>query len=285
MPKPSTLPTFATGTNYPADGEPEQGTATKVVPSADALANGYRPKQKPKAQNLNYMLYWLSQWAAWAGEDKTIQIAPPAWALEPGLTWTQNPRYVFCGAVGGGEAMYPISLPVGSILKTITLAMEGDNVVDPVITVQKISAVGTVTATLATRSLTNLASGWANQLINFAADTTPWALSVVNDPPHGVYRTTGNFITEGFAVGMTVTLSGFTNAGNNSTRVISGLQADGLGMGFVSDTGMVAEASGGNERIVATPITLEAGYSYVISVDSTSTGPSIGTGALVYTPG
>ena len=242
MTRPATpLILWSTDALYPAGAEAFSATSPRVAPVSGLIAQGWQPKQKPAAQNINYILRNFSDWIGWAAEDKTLAIAPPAWALEPGLTWTQNPRYVFCGAAGGGEAMYPIALPVGSVLKSVTLALEGDGVGDPVITVQKISAVGTVSATLATLSLTNLAASWANHLINFAADTGAMDLDNTTDGVTVIpfQRATGSFITDGFTPGMTITSSGFTNAGNNGTWTVIAVTA--LTLTTTSTVGMVAE--------------------------------------------
>jgi len=72
MAKPVTLPVWAEDANYPAGAEPEAGTPTKVTPASTYDDVGYRPEQKPKAQNLNYMLYWLSQWASYLNSNAFV---------------------------------------------------------------------------------------------------------------------------------------------------------------------------------------------------------------------
>jgi hypothetical protein len=63
----------------------------------------------------------------------------------------------------------------------------------------------------------------------------------------GTYtRTTGNFHTDGFALGQTVTFSGFTNSGNNATKVITALTTTVM---TVSTTGLVNETGNNNERV------------------------------------
>src|SRR6187402_1501439 len=51
-----TPPPWATDANYPAGANPWSATPTRVVPSAGVAAAGFRPKQKPPAQILNYQL-------------------------------------------------------------------------------------------------------------------------------------------------------------------------------------------------------------------------------------
>lgn len=70
MPKPVTLPTWSTDINFPAGTAPEAGTATKVAPSSPKLATGFRPAEKPPAQNLNWMLNALCLWAAYVESNK-----------------------------------------------------------------------------------------------------------------------------------------------------------------------------------------------------------------------
>ncbi len=65
-------------------------------------------------------------------------------------------------------------------------------------------------------------------------------------------RTTGSFLTDGFTIGMTVVTSGFTNAGNNATKIISSLTATVLTV--TSITGLVNETGNNNERVQGSPI-------------------------------
>ena len=64
----------------------------------------------------------------------------------------------------------------------------------------------------------------------------------------GTYtRSAGSYITDGFRVGQTVTWSGFTNAGNNATKVIFALTATVM---TTSITGLVNETGNGDERVI-----------------------------------
>lgn len=74
-------------------------------------------------------------------------------------------------------------------------------------------------------------------------------------------RPAGSFITDGFAVGDYVTTSGFTNAGNNGTFIISTLTA--TVMTCTTATGLVDEgpvAAGHIQTNIRPSFTLEAGY-------------------------
>ena len=62
-------------------------------------------------------------------------------------------------------------------------------------------------------------------------------------------RLSGSFFTDGFAVGMTVTFSGFANGGNNVTKVIGAITA--LTLTVTDVTGLVTETGSSDERAVA----------------------------------
>lgn len=90
-------------------------------------------------------------------------------------------------------------------------------------------------------------SGGTGQLLaRVFADTTAIALSVATLQ---FTRATGSFITDGFRPGMTIVTTGFTNGGNNTTKIISSLTATAI---TVTDTtGLVNEGAGADERIRA----------------------------------
>lgn len=60
-------------------------------------------------------------------------------------------------------------------------------------------------------------------------------------------RTTGSFVTDGFVAGQRVVTSGFTNAGNNGTKIISSVTATVMTM--TVDTGLVNETGNNDERV------------------------------------
>lgn len=62
-------------------------------------------------------------------------------------------------------------------------------------------------------------------------------------------RTTGNFLTDGFRTGHTIVTSGFTNPGNNATKVISAVTATVITV--TDNTGLVDETGSDNERVKA----------------------------------
>jgi hypothetical protein len=64
----------------------------------------------------------------------------------------------------------------------------------------------------------------------------------------GTYtRSAGSYLTDGFRVGQSVTWSGFTNAGNNATKVIFVLTATVM---TTATAGLVDETGDGNERVI-----------------------------------
>lgn len=91
-------------------------------------------------------------------------------------------------------------------------------------------------------------SGGTGQLIaQVFPDTTVTALSVNGSLQFA--RAAGSFITDGFLPGQTIISSGFTNAGNNTTKVISTVTATLITVTVT--TGLVAEGAGIDERIRA----------------------------------
>jgi hypothetical protein len=93
--------------------------------------------------------------------------------------------------------------------------------------------------------------------VQIFADSGVAALTVNVVAAAGTYiRTTGSWVTNGFAVGMQISPSGFTNATNNYTRQISTITTttntnDTITVTNV--TGLVNETGGGDERIMAWP--------------------------------
>jgi hypothetical protein len=65
MPKPVTDATWATDANFPAGGNPWNGTPTKVAPTAGKQAEGWEPKEKPPAQIENWWKNLVGLWLAW----------------------------------------------------------------------------------------------------------------------------------------------------------------------------------------------------------------------------
>lgn len=65
-------------------------------------------------------------------------------------------------------------------------------------------------------------------------------------------RSAGSFVTEGFKAGDAVTMSGFTNAGNNGAKTVESVTA--LVLTVTSGTGLVNETGNGDEQITRTAV-------------------------------
>ena len=98
-----------------------------------------------------------------------------------------------------------------------------------------------------------LGGGWSPSLsgVNLAVDATAKTVT----------RASGDFVAAGFQVGQSVTMAGFTNAGNNSTQTITAVTATVLTFGGAA--GLVTEAAAAGRTITGN--ILKVGASYVPS--------------------
>lgn len=85
---------------------------------------------------------------------------------------------------------------------------------------------------------------------------TTGATTLTVDAGLTLSRAAGDFVDDGFRVGQQITISGFTNTANNTTKIISAVTTTLITV--TSTTGLVAEAGGGDESITGT-ITVRAG--------------------------
>ena len=82
--------------------------------------------------------------------------------------------------------------------------------------------------------------------IGLAGQPTSGALSLgITAATATLTRGSGSFVTDGFAVGQRVVLTGYANGGNNTTKVLATVAA--LTMTFADNTGLVDEAGTGDE--------------------------------------
>lgn len=88
-------------------------------------------------------------------------------------------------------------------------------------------------------------------------DTGSAALTInVNATNRTFIRTTGSFATDGFEVNDTIDMTGFTNAGNNTNKIIESITTTTNANDTItvtSGTGLVTETGTNDERIVSTP--------------------------------
>ncbi len=66
--KPTTVPTFATNTNFAASTQPWASTATKVQPPSGVLAEGHNPEDPTVAQYENWWKNLVGQWAQYLSD-------------------------------------------------------------------------------------------------------------------------------------------------------------------------------------------------------------------------
>lgn len=92
--------------------------------------------------------------------------------------------------------------------------------------------------------------GAGNVAVLYAADGAATGLLQLNvDAPSGTFTRTDSrsFRDDGFAAGQSVVTLGFTNGGNNATKTISALSADGRSYTVTSNAGLVTETGNGDE--------------------------------------
>ena len=75
-------------------------------------------------------------------------------------------------------------------------------------------------------------------------------LCTINVVDTGTFtRTTGSFTTDGFLAGHTIVTTGFTNPGNNTTKIIDTITGAGTIITVTSATGLVTESGDGDEQV------------------------------------
>ena len=100
-----------------------------------------------------------------------------------------------------------------------------------------------------TRQATILLADGVQEYDLEAVNVTSGALTLTIAATAGtITRATGSFITNGFIAGQVITLSGFTNAGNNVSKVIDTVAA--LTLTVTDTTGLVDETGDGDELVV-----------------------------------
>jgi hypothetical protein len=267
MAKPTDLPVWATDANYPVDGEPEEGTPTKVTPSDPKQALGHRPNEKPKAQNLNWWENLVYQWIEFLGNRiRTYMISPnKGRELDSSAgTWVVG---ALTPSIPGSTAAGTWVIPVEPVefsnedrLRLLDVRLKGDAAVDAVISVVLIDALGVAT-TLASRSIADVPAAFTPYPFNFAYEETFDGgggnfLTAENDDGSGFSafeRAVGSFISAGVYVGQQITTTGFVNAANNGTFTVTDVLAGSIRLSVAT---LVDEVGLGDEEIVAAPVTL-----------------------------
>jgi hypothetical protein len=104
-----------------------------------------------------------------------------------------------------------------------------------------------------------------------AIDTTASQTIGVTATTRVYTRSAGSFLTNGFAVGMNVLFSGFTNAGNNGYKTITAVDA--TTMTVAPSTALVTETGTGDERCVVEKAFTRASGSFI--TDGFTVGMSV----------
>ena len=118
VPKPASMPAWATDDNYPADAEPEAGSPTKVAYTLGQATIGWRPKGRPPAQELNTWMNLVYQWILWSIEDVTH--------VHQAAGWTVNPT---TADIGGLTQIIGLSAGVGwTAMKDLDYLRPGDTI-------------------------------------------------------------------------------------------------------------------------------------------------------------
>jgi hypothetical protein len=277
MTKPSVFPTF------------DSNETNVVATLAGHITDGYADDEIPTAAEFNYMLNLIGKWIEWtARSERTKTISPFHGKVNPDGTPDQwdfvigaSDQYVV--STGIGQYYVPLDLEVGNRPRDILLNMYGDAAAGVTIVAYRRNSDGTVTNLAQISSLVP-AAAWANARINFAADTGAGALTIdVVAAGPTFTRTGGSFITDGFCIGMTIATTGFTNAGNNTTKVISAVTATVITVS--SGAGLVNESGSGNERVICTPPTVAIGESYHLQFGTSAANIRFGGGSMSYDDG
>jgi hypothetical protein len=112
--------------------------------------------------------------------------------------------------------------------------------------------------------------------VDVGADTGSGAQTIsVNATNKTFTRSAGSFVTDGFKAGMVVTMSGFTNGGNNGRKEIATVSATVLTM--TVSTGLVDETGNANERASWSPFDGSAGIAKSTTSSAKSNMPTITT--------
>src|SRR5687768_16229982 len=122
MPRPSTVPSWATDATSPAGGDPWSGEPTRIEPDAGEKAAGFTPETEPPAEWFNWAIGfgfdWITHFAALTNPltARTLEIGP-AGAGAGIENWTEEDDVAQVRLESQADAVYlyfPINLPNGS---------------------------------------------------------------------------------------------------------------------------------------------------------------------------
>ncbi len=137
MPKPTSVPEWATNASFVSPGDPWDGDPTKVVPPAGKIAEGWEPTEEPPAEFFNWLSNLVGQWLAFlnpllddtdpAAVDLVYEVAPVRRRQIPimggaanGAGWVPNLTAWF--AVGTSEDLdFTLRVPSGAELTELAV--------------------------------------------------------------------------------------------------------------------------------------------------------------------
>jgi hypothetical protein len=266
MPKPTELPRWA-------DDE-----TNNTEPSSGQKDTGWVANQVAVSSYFNWWQFLVYQWLTWINEPNTITLSAHGGVST--VTPTVEDLRISLGSAGS----YHRSIPLEETqrLRSFAWTADGDSSKDwTEVIIRRITALG-VGSTLAIMTspdsrITDVATVQTS-LVDFTATTGAITIdAVVNGSGHADFtRTTGSYITDGFAVGMTVTVSGYADTENNAVGTITTLTDTVLAMELGAGIGST-EAGTGDETIAVSSIpTVGVGEAFSVEFTCVTASPYIG---------
>lgn len=138
MARPDTEFEWATDASYPAGAHSWNETATKIAPVAGKIAEGYDPRERPPAQQLNWLLNLIGLWISWLSSAtmrwRGFGVAPLETNIshdEGGGVWSGAIRATADAALydGGVIDCVPVGVTISDFQARITGTGVAQNVV------------------------------------------------------------------------------------------------------------------------------------------------------------
>lgn len=234
MAKPTLPAEWASDANYPADGNPYDGTPTKTNPTSGRKQRGWEPGKKIGAQGINWLENLLTLWIIWldglnTGDD--VRTRAPLFvdiSTSGGAIWStsfiSNPGNL-AKSLANGDGFIDLEVDYSERLKSVSFWLAGDGAADLNWAVSLNSPAGVYAGEIINQSITNPTTNAKTYCRFDGHTTTGLTVTVVAGTPTTYTRSTGSYLTEGFYVGQYVTWGGFVNGGNNGLFVITVLSA------------------------------------------------------------
>jgi len=275
MAKPTDDISWATAATYDAGSDPWSGQATTAEPVSGRKTQGWEPGKKPGAQTQNWWQRGVKRWVDWLanlfddsghlleldtyfGAGHLLELYLPITVNRfPTPTFISGNFSVVSGLSGGDSggnmalvagsgsavAYCDLEIPVGYRLNSVTVLACGSGSVGVIVGVAKLPTATGAGVLIATKTSPASATA-ADMTIPVYGKTSGVSLVVGGTALLGLTytRTVGSFITDGFAIGQLVSVSGFSNVANNFTNhSITGLTATVMTISSAVDS--VAETS------------------------------------------